>query len=136
MPFFKTLETIEDHAKYKTELKTALKTVAGKKFFYFKKHKLTPKRDHLLLIDPVPAMVKTLGAPQAFGKCSLNDKAEVVLKPSVGKLRVKPVRKYVQTFCMDHEIFVPLDEPDEEETEPTSLQSTPGRSGTQPSPLT
>jgi serine/threonine protein kinase len=137
MPFFKTIETIQDHAKYKAELKTALKTVAGKKFFYFKKHKLTPNREHLLLIDPPPDLVKMLGTPKALGKCTLNDKEEVVLTPGVGKMRVKPIRKYVQTFCMDREIFVPLDEPDDEETGPTSLQTTRGNVGTQsPQPPT
>jgi serine/threonine protein kinase len=129
MPFFKSLETIQDHTKYKTELKTALKTVAGKKFFYFKKHKLTPNRDHLLLIDPPPDLVKTLGTPKALGKCALNEKEEVVLTPSVGKMLVKPIRKYVQTFCMEREIFVPLNEPEDEETAPTSLQTT-GKTGT------
>ena len=131
MPFFKTIETIEDHNKYKTELKTALKAAAGKKFLYFNKHKLTPKRDHLLVIDPPQDVVKTLGTPKALGKCELNEKEEIVLAPSVGKMRVRPVRAYVQTFWKDREIFVPKDEPEGDETELLAQQTTPGNGPTQ-----
>jgi serine/threonine protein kinase len=114
MPFFKTITIIEDHDKYKTELKAALKLAAGKKFLYFNKHKLTPKRDHLLVIDPPPDVAKALGAPKAQGKCELNDKDEIVLAPSAGKMRVRPVRKYVETFFKEKQIFVPADEPEDE----------------------
>jgi serine/threonine protein kinase len=123
MPFFKTLEIIEDHNKYKAELKTALKAALGKKFLYFNKHKLTPKRDHLLLIDPPQDVVKVLGNPRALGKCELNDKEEIVLAPSTGKMSVRPVRKYVETFYKDRAIFVPHNEPEGEETELISQQT-------------
>jgi serine/threonine protein kinase len=114
MPFFKTITIIEDHDKYKAELKAALRVAVGKKFLYFNKHKLAPKRDHLLLIDPHPDVAKGLGTPKALGKCELSDKDEIVLAASTGKMRVRPVRKYVETFFKERPIFVPQDEPEDE----------------------
>src|ERR1043166_2858074 len=123
MPFFSTFETIEDHAKYRTELKTALKSPIGKKFYYFKRHKLIPKRNHLLVIEPPKDVIKTLGKPTAMGRCELNDRKELVLSPEVGKMLVRPVRRYIETFYTERTIYIPKDEPEDIDLDENSPQT-------------
>lgn len=115
MPFFTELTDITDPAKYVNELKAAFRSPNGKKFAYFINHPKCPKRPHLLLVDYEGGIAKMLGGtPKAEGKVIITDKEEISFDTTKGAMKIRPLKKYIETFYKTRPILVPTTEPDEE----------------------
>jgi hypothetical protein len=115
MPFFTELTDITDPAKYVNELKAAFRSPNGKKFAYFNNHPKCPKRPHVLLVDYEGGIAKMLGGtPKAEGKVFITDKEEISFDTTKGAMKIRPLKKYIETFYKTRPILVPTTEPEEE----------------------
>jgi hypothetical protein len=121
MPFFTELTDITEPAKYVNELKAAFKSPNGKKFAYFNNHPKCPKRPHVLLVDYEGGIAKLLGGtPKAEGKVFITDKEEIRFETTKGAMKIRPLKKYIETFYKTRPILVPTDEPEEESSAKSS----------------
>jgi hypothetical protein len=142
MAFFKELTDITDPAKYVNELKAAFRSPNGKKFAYFNNHPKCPKRPHLVLVDYEGGIAKLLGGtPKAEGKVIITDKEEISFETTKGAMKVRPLKKYIETFYKTRPILVPTNEPEDEENvgapnaqAPNTANIKPNETNTSPAP--
>jgi hypothetical protein len=129
MPAFKQLTDLTQEPDYRNELKVAFKSCNGKKFHYFAKHPKCPKRRHTLVVDGDPGILKMFGGTaKAEGKVFVQpgegDKELLRFEIAKGAMRLRPLKKYVETFYKTREILVPADEPEEGEDEGAAEEMT------------